>query len=150
VVYGGGGIVPDLELEEVHLPRIIEDIESKQLFFKYAVKYAVKHKDPPTNYAVTPGLRDDFVSYIKTEKFEFQPDSMAAAQHFVDTGIRRELARRYQGDEEAYRVALEDDEQVKTAAGLVDKAPTLPQLLALASEMSKAKAVTAAGQAVVR
>jgi carboxyl-terminal processing protease len=150
VVYGGGGIVPDLELEEVHLPRIIEDLESKQLFFKFAVKYAVKHKEPPPNYTVSSGLRDDFYGYIKTEKFEYQADSMAVAQHWVDTGIRRELARRYSGDEEAYRVALEDDEQVRTAANLVDKAPTLPQLLALTSEMSKAKAVTAAGQTIVR
>jgi carboxyl-terminal processing protease len=150
LVYGGGGIVPDLQLEEVHFPRIIEDLESKQYFFKYAVKYASKHKDPPPNYAVNSAMQSDFDDFLKTEKFEYQADSLAAAQHWVDAGIRREMARRYGGDEEAYRVALEDDEQVKTAASLVDRAPTLPQLLALASEITKSKAVTAQGQAIVR
>jgi carboxyl-terminal processing protease len=150
VVYGGGGIVPDLEIEEVRLPRIVQDLESKQLFFKFAVKYAAKHKDPPPDYAVSGSMRGDFDSYLKAEKFEYQPDSLAAAQRWVDTGLRRELARRYAGDEEAYRIGLEDDDQVKAAAALIDRAPTLPQLLALTSELSKAKAVTAAGQAIVR
>ena len=54
--------------------------------------------------------------------------------------MRRELARRYAGDEEAYKVALEDDQQVREAASLIDKAATLPKLLALANEMSKSRA----------
>ena len=57
-----------------------------------------------------------------------------------DNGIRRELGRRFGGEEEAYRIALEDDEQVRAAAALFDRAPTLPKLLALASELSKNKA----------
>jgi carboxyl-terminal processing protease len=141
-VYGGGGIVPDIELDEVKIPRILEDLESKQLFFKYAVKYATKHKEAPAQYTVTPAMKDEFLGLLRSEKFEYNPDTLAAAQRWVDTGIRRELARRYGGDEEAYRVALEDDEQVRQAAGLFDRAATLPKLLALANEMSKARAGT--------
>jgi carboxyl-terminal processing protease len=139
-VYGGGGIVPDIELEEVKYPHLVEDLESKQTFFKYAVKYATKHKEPPANYTITPAMREEFVGMIKADKIEVAPDSLALAQHFIDTGMRRELARRYAGDEEAYRVALEDDAQVREAAALIDKAATLPKLLALANEMSKSRA----------
>lgn len=146
VVYGGGGIVPDLELDDVKFPRIIEDLESKQFFFKYAVKYAVKHKDPPANYAISGGMRDEFAMLLKSEKFDYSPDSLSAAQHWVDAGMRRELARRYVGDEEAYRIALEDDDQVRQAAALFDKAATLPKLLALASELNKAKPVASQGK----
>ncbi|MGH2570363.1 MAG: S41 family peptidase, partial [bacterium] len=143
VVYGGGGIVPDLELDEVRFPRLIEDLESKQLFFKYAVKYAAnaKHKQAPAGYAITPAIREEFLGLLKAEKFEYSADSLAAAQRWVDTGLRRELARRYVGDEEAYRVSLEDDEQVRQASGLFDKAATLPRLLSLATEMNKARAM---------
>jgi len=139
-VYGGGGIVPDIELDEVKYPHLIEDLESKQTFFKYAVKYATKHKEPPANYAVTPAMRDEFMTMVKADKIEVAADSLAMAQKFIDTGIRRELARRYAGDEEAYKVALEDDQQVREAATLIDKAATLPKLLALANEMSKSRA----------
>ena len=142
IVYGGGGIVPDIEIDEVKFPRLVEDIESKQLFFKYAVRYGAKHKEAPAGFQVNGAMRDEFAQLLKAEKFEFQPDSLAQAQKFIDTGIRRELARRYNGDEEAYRVALEDDEQVRQAAGFIDKAATLPKLLALASEISKARANT--------
>ncbi len=150
VVYGGGGITPDVELVEVKLPRVIEDLEAKQVFFKYAVKYAVKHKEPPANYQLTPGMRDEFMQLLREEKVEFNADSLSDARKWVDSGLRRELGRRYGGEEEAYRIALEDDEQVKSAAALFDRAPTLPKLLALASEMSKNKPQTPLNATKVR
>jgi carboxyl-terminal processing protease len=142
-VFGGGGIAPDIELDEVKVPQLVQDLEQKQVFFKYAVKYAVKHKDAPKDYALTPGMRDEFRDLLKVEKVTTTPDSLAAVQHYIDTGIRRELARRYAGDEEAYRVAIGDDEQVRSVMSLFDQAPTLPKLLQLASERSKAKALAA-------
>ncbi|TMQ56193.1 MAG: hypothetical protein E6K74_00505 [Candidatus Eisenbacteria bacterium] len=142
VVFGGGGINPDVELTDTRLPRVMEDLEAKQVFFKYAVKYAAKHKEPPANYALTPAIRDEFAQLLKDEKLEANPDSLAAAKRLVESGIRRELGRRYGGEEEAYRIALEDDEQVKLAAALFDRAPTLPKLLALASELNKGKQTT--------
>ena len=142
VVYGGGGITPDIELVEVKLPRVIEDLEAKQVFFKYAVKYAVKHREPPANYVLTSAMRDEFMQLLRDEKVEFNPDSLADARKWVDDGLRRELGRRYGGEEEAYRIALDDDDQVKSAAALFERAPTLPKLLALASEMSKGKQQT--------
>jgi carboxyl-terminal processing protease len=143
IVHGGGGITPDVEMAEVKLPRIMEDLESKQVFFKYAVKYASKHKDPPA-YALTPGIRDEFMQLLRDEKVVVNADSLADAKRWVDNGIRRELGRRYGGDEEAYRIVLEDDDEVTSAAALFDKAPTLPKLLALASEMNKGKQTTQA------
>src|SRR5207245_9956646 len=68
VVHGGGGITPDVEMAEVKLPRIMEDLESKQVFFKYAVKYAAKQKDPPAGYALTPAIRDEFMQLLRDEK----------------------------------------------------------------------------------
>jgi hypothetical protein len=88
-------------------------------------------------------MRDEFSHLLAEEKLELNADSLAAAQRWVVNGIRRELGRRYGGEEEAYRIALEDDEQVKAAAALFDRAPTLPKLLALATELNKNK-VTAA------
>jgi len=142
-VFGGGGIAPDIELDEIKIPALVQDLEQKQVFFKFAVKYAVKHKDAPKEYALTPAIRDDFRDLLKAEKVETRADSLAMVQSYIDTGIRRELARRYEGDEAAYRIAISDDEQVRAVMSLFDQAPTLPKLLALASERSKAKAMAA-------
>jgi len=142
-VFGGGGIAPDIELDEGKIPVLVQDLEQKQVFFKFAVKYAVKHKEAPKEYALTPAIRDEFRELLKAEKVEVRADSLAAVQRWVDTGIRRELARRYEGDEQAYRIAISDDEQVRSVMALFDQAATLPKLLALASEKSKAKAMAA-------
>jgi hypothetical protein len=107
------------------------------------VKFAAKHKDAPKDFALTSGIRDEFRSFLKEEKATFSADSMAMAQRQVDTGIRRELARRYVGDEAAYRIAIADDEQVRAVAALFDEAPTLQKLLALASERVRVKAMAA-------
>jgi len=149
-VFGGGGINPDVELDDVNIPRLVQDIESKQLFFKYAVKFAAHHQAAPPKYAITPAIREDFLALMKTEKFDYDADSLQAAQRFVDTGLRRELARRYANDEEAYRVAIEDDDQVRSAAALFDKAPTLPKLLALANEIHRARAATKVQETRIR
>lgn len=140
-VYGGGGIAPDIELEEVKIPALVQDLEQKQVFFKYAVKYAVKHKTAPKDYALSSAMRDEFRDLLKAEKLETRPDSLAAVQRYIDTGLRRELARRFEGDEAAYRIAIADDDQVRSVMSLFDQAATLPKLLALASERSKAKAM---------
>jgi carboxyl-terminal processing protease len=151
VVYGGGGIAPDFEIKETRLPRVVEELGQKQIFFKFAVKWAAKHKDPTPDYAITPEMRSEFEALVKSEKLELHADSLAAAQRFVDTGIRSELARRYVGDDEAYRVAIEQDDMVREAAALFDRASTLPQLLALASELQRAKiAVTEKPERSVR
>ena len=142
-VFGGGGIAPDIELDEVKIPLLVQDLEQKQVFFKFAVKYAVKHKEAPKDYALTPAIRDEFRDLLKAEKVETRADSLVAVQRWIDTGVRRELARRYEGDEAAYRIAISDDEQVRAVMSLFDQAPTLPRLLALATEKSKAKAMAA-------
>jgi carboxyl-terminal processing protease len=139
IVYGGGGIAPDIEIKETRLPRVVEELEQKQVFFKFAVKWAAKHKDAPPDYALNAEMRDEFASVLKSEKLDLNADSLAAAQRYVDTGMRRELGRRYVGDDEAYRVAIEQDDMVREAAALFDRASTLPQLLALASELQRAK-----------
>ena len=149
-VYGGGGIAPDIDLVEQRLPRIMEDLESKQVFFKYAIKYAARHKEPPANYALTSEMRSDLLAQLKADKVEVNADSLALAQRYVDSGMRREPARRYGGDDEAYRVVIEEDDQIKEASALFDKAPTLPKLLALATEMSRAKMAATDKPAVVR
>src|SRR2546422_2186575 len=100
LVYGGGGINPDVEPVGVKLPRVMEDLEAKHVFFKYAVKYAVKHKEPPANYTLTQGMHDDFMQLLRDEKVEVNADSLADAKKWVDNALRRELGRRYGGEEE--------------------------------------------------
>jgi carboxyl-terminal processing protease len=139
IVYGGGGIMPDIQITQSNLPSVMGDLERKQVFFTYAVKYAAKHKEAPVDYGVSPEMRKEFSALLESEKIEADADSLAAAQKWVDLAIRRELARRYVSDDEAYRITVQEDPQVTEAAALFDRAPTLPKLLALASELQRAK-----------
>ena len=149
-VYGGGGIAPDIEITEQRLPRVMEELETKQVFFKFAVKYAAHHKEAPADYALNAEMRGELQAILKADKIEANADSLAAAQRYVDSAMRRELARRYVNDDEAYRVVIEQDDQVREAASLFDRAPTLPKLLALATELSRSKMAASEKPAAVR
>ena len=96
---------------------------------------------PPASRPIAAPWAPDVVGLLRDEKVEVNADSLAAARRWVESAMRREMARRYGGDEEAYRIALQDDDQVKQAAALLDRAPSLPKLLALADEINREKAM---------
>ena len=124
-------------LDAVHVPPIVGELEASQVFTKYAGSYAAAHESAPTTYTITSQMRVEFEALLKSENLAYSADSLVAVSHWIDARLRRELARRYAGDEAAYRVAVEDDEQVTAAAALVDKAPTLPELFTLVSQMNR-------------
>ncbi|PKK82815.1 MAG: hypothetical protein CVT49_11525 [candidate division Zixibacteria bacterium HGW-Zixibacteria-1] len=72
-VYGGGGILPDLEVDEARPYEPIEiNLERKTMFFDFAVKYVAEHPDATRNIVVTDDIVNDFRSYIKEKDFAYK------------------------------------------------------------------------------
>jgi carboxyl-terminal processing protease len=147
VVYGGGGITPDIEIEQDFLTDFEVAIERDGALFAYAVDYAAKHPDVGLEHRVSDEDIRDFAGFLaEREKIEEYlgvfdlalGDSLIEANSdFLKRGIRRELARRTSGPEAAYKVALEADTQLHEALELFRKAKTLPELLELAEQWNE-------------
>ena len=70
-VYGGGGIVPDVDLP-VELYEPIEiNLERQGLFFSFAVQFVSEHPDVSTNFEVDDHVLDDFRKYIEERGFTY-------------------------------------------------------------------------------
>ncbi|MEN8008580.1 MAG: S41 family peptidase [Candidatus Krumholzibacteriota bacterium] len=144
VVYGGGGINPDIEIEQDFLKDFEVAVERDYALFAYAVDYAAKHTHIPEDYQVSDAEYTEFKEFLSgrekigeyLEVFELAySDSLVDANsEFIKRGIRREVARRLHGPEAAYKVAIEADTQLHEALDLFRKAKTLPDLLGLAEE----------------
>jgi len=144
VVYGGGGITPDIEIDQDYLTDFEMAVERDGSLFSYAVDYAAAHPDLPEGFDLSDEDFHDFREFLKgrekigeyLEVFELAlSDSLLDAnEEYLERGVRRELARRLHGETAAYRIAIEADEQLRETLALFEQATTLPELLALAEK----------------
>ena len=73
VVYGGGGILPDIEIVNDDLYQPIEiALERQSLFFDYAVKYVADHPGVDRSIEITDDMIDDFRQFAKDKEFSYK------------------------------------------------------------------------------
>lgn len=72
LVYGGGGVAPDVSLDREKWYPVEMNLERKQLFFDFAVKYTADHPDLNENIEITDEILNQFRAYIKEKKFDYK------------------------------------------------------------------------------
>jgi carboxyl-terminal processing protease len=72
LVFGEGGIAPDIQVEEEKLSPIQINLERKSVFFDFAVKYLGKHPDLPPNFEVDQKMLEDFKEFLKEIDFSYK------------------------------------------------------------------------------
>ncbi len=157
VVYGGGGIRPDIEIDQDFLGDFEVAVERDGALFSFAVDYVATHPQIGADFQVTDEVfrqfathlkgREKIGEYLEVFKLTYSDSLVNANADFLKRGIRRELARRAHGQEAAYRVAIEADTQLDHALDLFRKGRTLTELLAMAAEWNKAELAKAAAGA---
>ncbi len=89
-VYGGGGIVPDIEIERETWQPIEINLFRSGLFFNYAVQYVADNPGAPADLEVTDAMVEEFRKYIKKEKFDYTSSLEASLDKLVETAKREE------------------------------------------------------------
>jgi len=136
IVYGGGGITPDVVVKPDTLLPVSREVERRGLFFKFASQYAGAHKGETAPSVITPAMWADFTGLLAAEKVDAQPAALTAEHAYLERGLRRELARRMdgaKGDEDAFRVAIEHDPQLARAVDLLGRAHSSEELFRIAT-----------------
>ncbi len=133
-VYGGGGITPDIVVEPETTPELVVDIERLGAFYEFATDFLKSHSDWKASNRLGDAEMSSFVAFLrgKEKDLDFSDDAITSARPYIDRGMRREIARRLEGDQAAWRVRLEGDHQYQESKKLFDAAPTLSALFQLA------------------
>lgn len=73
IVYDGGGIAPDINVEAGKYSTLLQNLVTKNLIFNYATKYRVNHASipPVKNFRITDAEYDDFVSFLNTKEYDY-------------------------------------------------------------------------------
>ncbi|PIE75933.1 hypothetical protein CSA17_04875 [bacterium DOLJORAL78_65_58] len=147
MVYGGGGVTPDIEIEQDLMGEFEIAVERDGALFSFAVDYVNDHAGTSENFQVTDAVygrfktflreRENFEKYLEDYDLAWSDSLVSANRDFLERGIRREVARRVAGPVAAYQVAIEADVQLHEALLLFEKYPTLDLLLEAASQWNE-------------
>ncbi|PKN80117.1 MAG: phage tail protein [Candidatus Cloacimonetes bacterium HGW-Cloacimonetes-1] len=125
-VYGGGGITPDLAFDSDLLTSFGAELRRKNVFFDFAVDYAIKNKDSITKtMTIDDKTMKSFLDYAKEKEIKFTPADVDSASAYIKNTIKSELVGKAFGEIEAYKISLNQDKQLTKAIELFDKYKTM-------------------------
>ena len=136
VVYGGGGITPDILVDSLKLDKFLRRLENEQVFFGFAVQFNLRHKDLDRSFSVDDATLDEFRKFLTQRKFEYTDTDLKEHDEYLRASIRKEIFSSRWGNEEGFRVFAEIDPQILKALGSFPQAQQLAHLAAQTSDPS--------------
>ncbi len=125
VVYGGGGITPDIL--SAWEPNISTETQSlitnpSRPIFNWASNYSQSIKNQFASFdkfnkswILTDALYEEFLSFLISEKIEFDRATLKTDFDFLKINIKAQVAASLWGRDEYYQIILPTDNQVVTA-----------------------------------
>jgi carboxyl-terminal processing protease len=135
VVYGGGGITPDVIIKHPKLARTTQLLEVRSEIFNYAVEYAAKHPEMTKELTITPAIVEEFVRHAVDHDIASESDIRDALQNdadrkFVERALKAEIVAAKFGYDASYPYRLQGDAQVEKALEVFPEAQKLATLAA--------------------
>jgi len=85
IVYGGGGITPDVIVKQDRLSTFEYELLRKSMIFRFAVKYVAAHKDLLRDFEVTDQMIAEFKSFLAEEGFEYTSAAEKKLEELAET-----------------------------------------------------------------
>lgn len=113
-VYDGGGIQPDIELEESKLSPIAQALIKEDGLFNYATHYYYKH---PNLGEQTPKISDadfnDLKNWLKKEEFSYNTETQKALEKTLETAKKEQIDQSITAQYEALLQALKKSNETE-------------------------------------
>lgn len=139
VVYGGGGITPDIEFEPQEYGEIERRLERDALFFSFAVEYTTKN-EVGEDFEVTDEILAKFREHLAEREFEYTEEEFSGdSLVYIHKAILREVVSKTQGRTAMYRVLLERDPEFRRVLEIYANTPSLSEMFAWAEQQRDVK-----------
>ena len=97
VVFGDGGITPDLTVPHQRLSPLEYNLLAKLSFFDFAVHYTVTHPDLPTDFEVDDAMLSEFKQFIQDKDFTYQTSSEVELEELREAVSQEKASERITG-----------------------------------------------------
>ena len=131
IVYGGGGIVPDIFValdtvgRSLYLSEVLFTGTVNDFAFEYADKERSKLKGYKTienfnkSFSITPAIFNEFVAYAEKNKIKSNPKEIALSESILKNQLKALIARNIFNGEGFYQVIQSQDNILKKAIELM-------------------------------
>jgi carboxyl-terminal processing protease len=141
-IYGGGGIKPDVFIvadtfttaERTFIRALGDKIPLyRDAIATYALELKESKRLTSPNFVVTDAMVDEIVRRVRAKGATLPDSAIAGARTLINQELGYEAARYSFGRPAEFRRRMADDQQVKRALALADKAKSPQDLLTLAA-----------------
>jgi len=124
IVYGGGGIYPDVFIpnDTAGASYYLTELYYESIFNHYAIRYLDNRRESFTSFdkflssfAITESMFNEFVAYASKLGVEQVSKDIVISKQVIKNRIKAEIARHIWSDNGYYAVYLEDDLDVQRA-----------------------------------
>jgi carboxyl-terminal processing protease len=86
-VYDGGGVVPDVKIDNHDLSSLAVELVTKFAIFDYATRYAAKNPaiPQPEDFTVTDDIYNDFIAFVRNSNFKYDSETENALNELIKT-----------------------------------------------------------------
>jgi carboxyl-terminal processing protease len=135
-VRGGGGIMPDIILQQEEISDTALDLERQSAFFKFSVEI-VANSEINEDFTVADALLSSFQEHLVVNEIEVADSAYAANEDYIRMAIRREVLYKKFGGSAAYRSTLEMDRVLQETLKLMNESTSLETLFAKSVDLEK-------------
>jgi carboxyl-terminal processing protease len=128
IVYGGGGIMPDIFMpaDTTFNSKLYTNLVRKGVFNKYTVDYAMQHRDElkkeypefsqyNKNFVVSKAMIDAIKELAANEKVEWNDEEFQRSEKYIRLQIKALIARNVWEMQQYYEVTLKEDPTIAKA-----------------------------------
>jgi carboxyl-terminal processing protease len=139
IVYGGGGITPDLEFEPEYYTDLQRELERKYMAFTFAVE-VMDDSDVTEDFRTDDATLEEFYAFLKDRGFEYDEKDLTKENvDYIRTMIAREVLNHKFGRKAMYRLLLEADPEFQEVLKIMKESPTLEQMFTYAESQKGIK-----------
>ena len=137
-VYGGGGIVPDIEFENAPLTELGVKLKQKNAFFNFSVEYYSKYENEiDEDFKVDDDIRAAFFEYLDNDSLSYSKTSLDSILPWIDINLESNIIGKKFGEIPSYKIALKIDAQLQSTIELFDKFSSLTEMFSYAESLKK-------------
>jgi len=109
VVFDGGGVAPDLAVEDETLSNLAMNLVTQSLVFDYATFFNSKTEKiaSPEVFTVTPDIYADFIQFVKNQDFKYESKTEGELDKLIDVAKK----------EKYYDISKAEFEKMKVTLG---------------------------------
>jgi len=107
-VYDGGGVSPDIKINESAISSISQYLFANMIVFNYATIFASQHDSiaKPTSYNLSDAEYNSFIDYVLSLKIEYKSETQKVLEQLIETAKKEKYYQKTEVEIEGLKNAL--------------------------------------------